>query len=56
MHNEKPSCSRNMIRYRSYEIIENTRDNDLIGAVVNKVIIVLICLNIMDLFKNPVGS
>ncbi|GHV47048.1 hypothetical protein AGMMS49546_36190 [Spirochaetia bacterium] len=38
-----------MIRYRSYEIIENTRDNDLIGAVVNKVIIVLICLNIISI-------
>ncbi|GHV89498.1 hypothetical protein AGMMS50268_00010 [Spirochaetia bacterium] len=38
-----------MIRYRSYEIIENTRDNDLIGTVVNKVIIVLICLNIISI-------
>ncbi|GHV96771.1 hypothetical protein AGMMS50293_30910 [Spirochaetia bacterium] len=37
------------IRYRFYEIIENTRDNDLIGAVVNKVIIVLICLNIISI-------
>jgi voltage-gated potassium channel len=37
------------IRRRAYEIIENTKDNDPIGAAVNRLIIVLICLNIVSI-------
>jgi voltage-gated potassium channel len=41
------------VRRRAYEIIENTKDNDVVGAAVNKLIIVLICLNIVSII---VGS
>jgi voltage-gated potassium channel len=39
----------NKVRYRAYEIIENTRDDDVVGSVVNRVIVVLICLNIVTI-------
>jgi voltage-gated potassium channel len=47
------------IRYRAYEIIEDTRDNDIVSTVVNRVIVVLIILNIvfiiMESFENLKG-
>jgi voltage-gated potassium channel len=41
--------TRSPIRHRAYEIIENIRENDIVGTVVNRIIIVLICLNIVSI-------
>jgi voltage-gated potassium channel len=50
----------NKIRYRAYEIIENTRDDDMVSTVVNRIIIVLIVLNIVSIivesFENLNGG
>jgi voltage-gated potassium channel len=34
------------IRRRAYELIENTKENDIAGTLVNRIIIIFICLNI----------
>jgi hypothetical protein len=34
------------VRHRAYEIIESTRDDDIAGLLVNRIIIIFICLNI----------
>jgi voltage-gated potassium channel len=50
----------NKIRYRAYEIIEDARDDDMVGSVINRIIVVLICLNIVSIiiesFENLNGG
>ncbi|MDR0878869.1 MAG: ion transporter [Treponema sp.] len=46
---EAEKLTGNKARYRAYEIIENTRDGDIVGSAVGHVIMVLIILNFVTI-------